>query len=469
MLPILTLSLLLIGALVTIWRLVARRTSLRKEHDLLLEEHARTIERYKPITDIEAETRSRQVALHAAEAEHQAAIEIRQAEADTRLASIQERIVADASRIDELAATIAGLEEEFRMLDEQATLGSFGFYAPHYAFATLDEYQSRLEEIRDGMKEMIKEGTAAICTTEWTVGGSKAEGKKQTRNILKLIIRAFNGESDAAIAKARYNNMEVMEARIRKAFEVINRMVEVQDARITPEYLDARLQELYLVHEYHEKMQEEKEEQRRIREQMREEEQAQREMERARQEAEKEESRYEEQLRKAREAAEAAVGGAHAEMRQKIEELQRKLAEAQANKERAIAQAQLTRSGHVYIISNIGSFGENVFKIGMTRRLDPLDRVRELGDASVPFDFDVHAIIYSDDAPALENTLHKEFHYRRVNRVNERREFFRVSVDEIVHAVRRHHGAEVEIIRDPEAEQYRKSLALMEEEGVVSQ
>ncbi len=129
----------------------------------------------------------------------------------------------------------------------------------------------------------------------------------------------------------------------------------------------------------------------------------------------------------------------------------------------------MTRSGHVYIISNIGSFGENVFKIGMTRRLDPLDRVRELGDASVPFDFDVHAIIYSDDAPALENTLHKEFHYRRVNRVNERREFFRVSVDEIVHAVRRHHGAEVEIIRDPEAEQYRKSLALMEEEGVVSQ
>jgi Meiotically up-regulated gene 113 len=123
----------------------------------------------------------------------------------------------------------------------------------------------------------------------------------------------------------------------------------------------------------------------------------------------------------------------------------------------------LTRSGHVYIISNIGSFGDQVFKIGMTRRLDPMDRVRELGDASVPFHFDVHAIIYSTDAPRLEATLHRMFNNRRVNRVNERKEFFRVSIDEIAQAVRQHHG-EIEIVRECEAADYRKTLAIMNDD-----
>ena len=134
--------------------------------------------------------------------------------------------------------------------------------------------------------------------------------------------------------------------------------------------------------------------------------------------------------------------------------------EAQANKARAIARAQMTRSGHVYIISNIGSFGEQVFKIGMTRRLDPMDRVRELGDASVPFHFDVHSIIFSEDAPGLEAALHRMFNDRRINRVNERKEFFRITIDEIAEAVRQHHG-EIEIICEAEAVDYRKTLAII--------
>jgi hypothetical protein len=220
------------------------------------------------------------------------------------------------------------------------------------------------------------------------------------------------------------------------------------------------------VHEHQEKLQEEKEEQRRIREQMREEEQAQRELERARTDAEREEKRYTDALRKATEEAERAVGDKQQRLLGQIEELQQRLSEAQANKERAIARAQMTRAGHVYIISNVGSFGEQVYKIGMTRRLDPMDRVRELGDASVPFQFDVHAIIYSDDAPTLENTLHREFHLRRVNRVNLRREFFRASIEEIAEAVHRHHG-EIEFTLAAEAREYRKTLALLEEERRV--
>jgi hypothetical protein len=145
--------------------------------------------------------------------------------------------------------------------------------------------------------------------------------------------------------------------------------------------------------------------------------------------------------------------------------LEKKLEEAQANKERAIARAQMTRSGHVYVISNIGSFGEDVFKIGMTRRLDPMDRVRELGDASVPFQVDVHAVIYSEDAPNLENALHRTFHHRRINLVNYRREFFKATLDEIAEAVRNHHG-DIEFTRLAEAKGYRQSLALIRETSI---
>ena len=91
----------------------------------------------------------------------------------------------------------------------------------------------------------------------------------------------------------------------------------------------------------------------------------------------------------------------------------------------------LTRVGHVYIISNVGSFGENIYKIGMTRRLEPMDRDKELGDASVPFPFDVHALITTSDAPSLENALHKHFNHRRLNLENERKEFFHVTIEEI--------------------------------------
>ena len=181
-----------------------------------------------------------------------------------------------------------------------------------------------------------------------------------------------------------------------------------------------------------------------------------------------EEKRYQKALEKARDEIEQAVGAKHEKLRHKIDELQRRLEEAHANKERAISRAQLTRSGHVYVISNIGSFGENVYKIGMTRRLEPLDRVRELGDASVPFRFDVHAIIYSEDAPSLENQLHNIFNHRRVNRVNSRKEFFKVTLDEIAEVVREHHG-EIEFIKVPEAEEYRKTMALLKKQEEARQ
>lgn len=203
----------------------------------------------------------------------------------------------------------------------------------------------------------------------------------------------------------------------------------------------------------------EREEQRALREQMREEEKARKEYERAIKEAAKEE----ETLRKAMEKAQAQVAAANdaqrAALESKLQELQARLHEAEERNQRALLMAQQTRNGHVYVISNIGSFGEQVFKIGMTRRLEPKDRIRELGDASVPFEFDVHAMIFSDDAPTLEKTLHRHFLKQQVNKVNPRKEFFRVDLSSIRQELEQL-GIETHWTMKAEAEEYRATLQL---------
>jgi hypothetical protein len=200
----------------------------------------------------------------------------------------------------------------------------------------------------------------------------------------------------------------------------------------------------------------EREEQARIRAQIREE-----------QRVEKEADRELKQVERERAVIQAALAKALAESREQqsaeIDLLKARLAEAEERSQRAISQAQMTKSGHVYVISNIGSFGQSVFKIGMTRRLEPLDRIRELGDASVPFPFDVHMMISSGDAPSLENALHRKLHKLRINRANPRKEFFKVDLDVIRQVVAENHG-EVQYVADPEALEYRQSLTMSEED-----
>lgn len=352
--------------------------------------------------------------------------------------------------------------EKLTELQSEAAIYDLGFYKPRYNFESSDSYRLRLMAIRDKQKDLIRNKQAAVCEAQWSVNNSRVQGRKQSNDILKLMLFAFNGEADVAIAKVKYNNVFETENRIKKSFELINKLVSVQQSYITQEYLNLKLEELYLSHEYQEKLYDEKEEQHRIREQIREEEIARREIEKALQDAEREENRYNEALDKARAEVEKSVGEKQAKYLAQIELLERKLAEVEANRERAISRAQMTRSGHVYVISNIGSFGEDIYKIGMTRRLDPMDRVIELGDASVPFRFDVHAIIYSDDAPSLENQLHKKFQDRRMNQVNHRKEFFKVSLQEISQAVQEFHG-EIEFTLLAEAIEYRKTIAFLQE------
>jgi hypothetical protein len=343
------------------------------------------------------------------------------------------------AEIESAQQGLTRINEELELASDAAFLVEVGYYEPRYEFEDLPSYEAELQRIREKQKALLREdGTgnnksraAAYATQDLSYNGSSAKGRSAQKKTLKLILRAFNGESDSFIARVNYRNVEAMEKRIRSAFDAINAITQKYDyCELSSHYLDLRVQELQLVYEWEEAKQREKEEQAKIREQMREEEKAAREAEKAQQQADKEESKYQELLQKAEQEVLQASEKDKAKLNSKIEELQQRIAEIE-EKKRAISQAMLTKTGHVYIISNVGSFGENIYKIGMTRRLEPMDRVKELGDASVPFPFDVHAMIRTSDAPGLENALHKHFDMRRLNLENQRKEFFHVSIDEI--------------------------------------
>lgn len=351
------------------------------------------------------------------------------------------------------------LLKEISILEENLEDISFGLYKPHFTYSTSEEFKQKLTQIVDQQKDVIKNEKATFCPAKWTVEGSEAKGKKMVKEASKLMLRAFNGECDAAIAKVNWSNIANMEARIQKAFDAINKLGSTNQISITSEYMRLKLDELYLEFELEQKLQAEKEEQRAIKEQMREEEKALKELEKAAKDAQLEEERYAKALEKAKADVEKAKGAELEKLNQKIKELNESLEKAHLQKERAISQAQLTKSGHVYIISNIGSFGENVYKIGMTRRLEPLDRVKELGDASVPFDFDVHGLIYSEDAPGLENTLHKHLDSKRLNLVDTRAEFFVTTIEEI-EKILEDFNLSVQLTKLAEAKEYRESISI---------
>lgn len=353
------------------------------------------------------------------------------------------------------------LTKEVSVLEENLENISYGLYRPHYNYQTSEEYKKQLEEIREKQKEAIKSEKAMMGGQGWTVNGSASEGKKMVKLQSKLMLRAFNGESDGIISRVSWNNVGVMESRLEKSFEAINKTGTTHRISITRHYFDLKKAELRLEFELQEKLYQEKEEQRKIKEQIREEEKALKEIEKAQKDAEKEEERYQNALEKARTEIAHATGKELEKMQQKIQEMEEQLKVAHEWKERAASMAQLTKSGHVYIISNIGSFGDNVLKIGVTRRLEPMDRIRELGDASVPFDFDVHAMIFSQNAPELENQLHKKFDDKRVNLVNLRSEFFRINLSE-VESIAKELGLNIQITKLAEAKEYRESVSIRE-------
>lgn len=358
------------------------------------------------------------------------------------------------SQVDQLKAEISKLEDDLHCVD-------LGLYKPHAEWGDSEQFKQALDAQHELCKQVVKDGLATVLDADWSTRGHK-EGKELTKDLSKLVLRAFNSECEAALGNLRWNNFGVMKNRVVKSFDAINKVSAkvfvAWKLRLSQEYLQARLEELQLTHEHKEQQEREREEQRRIREQMREEERAQRELAKAHEEAEADEQRVAKALAEVRLKLESARAEDAHRFNERIAQLEAELAEAHEKKERAKSLAEMTRIGHVYIISNIGSFGENVFKIGMTRRADPNDRIKELGDASVPFFFDIHGMIFSDNAPKLEYDLHDLLWDKRVNLVNDRKEFFNVSMDEIVAACKKL-GCEVELTLLAEAKEYRQTKA----------
>ena len=364
------------------------------------------------------------------------------------------------SEIGRLDSEINIKKKEIIELDDQILLQDFGMYTPVYNLMNSEAYKDRLTVIRQQQKEMIKNDTACLYPTNMTLDGSTSKGKKLVKDNVKQILRSFNNECDAVIDKVKFNNIESIRKKIEKSFNDLNKMNSSMKISIVPKYLSLKLEELNLCYEYAVKKQEEKEEQKRIREQLREEAKLQKEIAEARKTIEKEKSHYQNALKQLDEKLASASDEEKAELEEKRQEILSQLGEIQKSIEDIDYREANKRAGYVYIISNIGSFGENIYKIGMTRRLEPTERVDELGDASVPFNFDIHAMIFSDDAPALENALHKAFESRKVNMVNQRREFFNVTLDEIEEVVKKNFDKTVEFTRIAPAEQYRESMML---------
>lgn len=317
----------------------------------------------------------------------------------------------------------------------------------------------KLKQVRALVKSQVKSGLAGSC-----------DYVEQQRKLyaVHFVVDAFNGKVDSALAKVKLNNYGKIKQEIIDAFALVNHNGRsFRNARINQDFLDARLDELKWAVATYELRQIELEEQREIKQQIREEERAQREMEKAIKAAQKEEALIQKSLEKAMSELASANDEQRLEFEAKLAELEGKLAEAGERGERAMSMAQQTRRGHVYVISNIGSFGEEVFKIGMTRRLEPMDRVKELGDASVPFSFDVHAMLYSEDAPKLEKALHEKFKLESVNKVNFRKEFFNVSLAEIKQVVGQQGIEDVHWTMKAEAAEYRESLAIAKQHEVA--
>jgi len=353
------------------------------------------------------------------------------------------------------------LSKEIAVFENKTNLFECGIYQPVFSFERSDEYRDKQNKIIQEQKNLVLNDNAAKCDTKWTIGDDSRKGEAVIKKYKSLMLRAFNGECDSLITKVKWNNFENLKERINKTFETLNKLGAGFNVYITTSYRNLKIDELILEHEYNLKVKEEKEKMKAIQDELREEEKPRRDFEKAQKEAEKNELAYQKALEKAQREITTATDETYEKLKNQITELENELRSAKEKKERALSMAQQTKRGHVYIISNIGAFGENVYKIGMTRRLEPIDRVKELGDASVPFQFDIHAMIYSDEARTLEYELHKAFSNKKINMLNYRKEFFKVTLEEIEETIKLL-GFQAEFIKIPEAMEYRETVALLE-------
>lgn len=418
------------------------------------------LERYAPIRNVDSEVSERRRKLeeettqatqqiNAARRELEAEISRKRQQAELDVAMLNARLVS--ARQD-----LAEAEARFGEYELKLDMEEMGFYQPKFEFEDSLKYAEALDLIREAQKELIRQ--------KLVLDGVTSNTPTSVRKLGLLAVDALNGDASTIINGVTYSNFEASKEKFRVEFDKINRLLEETGIRISPKYLELKVKEMAIAYDYREAEEKARQEQAELKEMMREEEDARVEAEKAREKAIEEEQLYQQALETARQELESKSAEDRETYEKKIQELEVQLQQAKVERERATSMAQITKKGHVYIISNLGSFGEGVFKIGVTRRKEPDERIRELGDASVPFGFDVHALVHADDAPALEAVLHNHFQTKRMNKVNLRKEFFRVSMDEIAEACEKL-GCPIRLSKLAEAREYRATLAL-EAEGL---
>ena len=355
------------------------------------------------------------------------------------------------ARIAQLESALADARANGDVIevDDQRVLQDVGIYRYHHPLESAPAYKDRLQEIETRVDDLVRSGRAVLAADLFTFDGSLARGRKMVADFSRLMLRAYNAEAENCVRSLRAGNVQTAQRRLESAMSAIEKLGALMEMRVNPDYHALRVTELELTADYQMKLQEERERAREERELLREQRKAEQELAAERERLKKERAHYLSVVESLRASGDQAgadeLAGRLAEIDQAIDANDYRIANI--------------RAGYVYVISNIGAFGPNIVKIGMTRRLDPLDRVRELGDASVPFRFDVHALFFSDDAIKLENDLHHAFADRRVNFVNERREFFFATPIEVRSILAQQVGGLLEFTEKPEALEYFQSRA----------
>lgn len=376
------------------------------------------------------------------------------AELTSQVEQLRFQVTSHRAELERLAAESLDVRHGIAIQE----LGLYDFEHPAEDSAAL---ANELAALRLEIKQMVAEGRAAVATENFTFNNSAAKGRKFVKDMSKTMLAAYNAEAENCIKTVRAGGLETARTRLTKVVDRVEKNGSMIDLHIAPRYHQLRLDELALAARHLEAVKAEKEAERERRTELREQKKVEEELRRERERLQKERDHYANALEAVRARGDAAGTAA----------LEAKLADVDKALDDVDYRAANIRAGYVYVISNVGAFGERMVKIGMTRRLDPMDRIRELGDASVPFRFDVHALFFSDNAVGIETMLHRELAEVRVNRMNPRREFFYVTPAEVLDALREHNIAVVEFKTEPDAEEFRLSqaVAAQSSEGQATQ
>jgi hypothetical protein len=351
-------------------------------------------------------------------------------------------------------SVLSNLEKEINAHEAVLDVFDFGLYEPFYDFEKSETYRTELLKILENQKALIRDEKAVVCNVNWSVDGSLSKGKANSKNFMKLVLRAFNSECNALIANVSWNSVVQIKERIEKSFELINKVAEQSAVQIQKEYLDLKLQELFLEYEFQLKEQKEREIAKKQAAKQKEADRIHRQYETA----VKQLSSYQTQIEDVKLNLNTSTGSVLHLLQKKFKNLEIKIKEAIVRKDKMELLVKNSDVGYVYIASNIGSFGENIYKIGITKSLKPLSSINSLSSA-VPFPFDVHGLIFSEEVTRLERELHDAFAGNKVNLIHENSTFFNVSWDLIEQKVNAL-GSQVTLLKTPEAKEFRETKML---------